>query len=87
MRSRDQVKRRAYRAALYGAGTRSRTRDLLITSQLLYQLSYTGVMAGEYIESVELVKPSCLIRLKKIGELMSVRFEGSGAGWGRAECM
>ena len=30
---------------LYGAGTRSRTRDLLITSQLLYQLSYTGVWA------------------------------------------
>ena len=28
---------------LYGAGTRSRTRDLLITSQLLYHLSYTGV--------------------------------------------
>ena len=28
-----------------GAGTRSRTRDLLITSQLLYQLSYTGVWA------------------------------------------
>jgi hypothetical protein len=27
---------------LYGAGTKSRTRDLLITSQLLYQLSYTG---------------------------------------------
>ena len=25
-----------------GAGTRSRTRDLLITNQLLYQLSYTG---------------------------------------------
>ena len=25
-----------------GAGTRSRTRDLLITSQLLYQLSYAG---------------------------------------------
>ena len=30
---------------LYGAGTRSRTRDLLITSQLLYQLSYTGIGA------------------------------------------
>ncbi|CAI8837102.1 hypothetical protein EMIT0P260_20393 [Pseudomonas sp. IT-P260] len=30
---------------LYGAGTRNRTRDLLITSQLLYQLSYTGVWA------------------------------------------
>lgn len=26
----------------FGAGTKSRTRDLLITSQLLYQLSYTG---------------------------------------------
>jgi hypothetical protein len=26
-----------------GAGNRSRTRDLLITSQLLYQLSYTGM--------------------------------------------
>jgi hypothetical protein len=25
-----------------GAGTRSRTRDLLITNQLLYQLSYAG---------------------------------------------
>ena len=32
-------------AANYGAGTRSRTRDLLITSQLLYQLSYTGKAA------------------------------------------
>ena len=28
--------------ALNGAGERSRTLDLLITSQLLYQLSYTG---------------------------------------------
>ena len=27
---------------LHGAGTRNRTRDLLITSQLLYLLSYTG---------------------------------------------
>ncbi len=27
---------------LNGAGTKSRTRDLLITNQLLYQLSYTG---------------------------------------------
>ena len=31
---------------LYGAGTKSRTRDLLITSQLLYQLSYAGVKHG-----------------------------------------
>ena len=29
-----------------GAGTKSRTRDLLITSQLLYQLSYTGSEAN-----------------------------------------
>ena len=27
---------------LYGAGTKIRTRDLLITNQLLYQLSYAG---------------------------------------------
>ncbi len=26
----------------FGAGTKSRTRDPLITSQMLYQLSYTG---------------------------------------------
>ncbi len=32
----------ALRGFEYGAGTRNRTRDLLITSQLLYQLSYTG---------------------------------------------
>ena len=57
--------RRAFFGTAYGAGTRSRTRDLLITSQLLYQLSYTGVMAAEYTEPVGLVKPSCLIRLKK----------------------
>ena len=30
-----------------GAGTKSRTRDPLITSQLLYQLSYTGKERGE----------------------------------------
>ena len=29
-----------------GAGDRSRTHDLLITSQLLYQLSYTGIYGG-----------------------------------------
>lgn len=31
---------------LLGAGSRSRTHDLLITSQLLYQLSYAGLSAG-----------------------------------------
>ena len=29
---------------LIGAGTKSRTRDPLITSQVLYQLSYTGLL-------------------------------------------
>ena len=29
-----------------GAGDRSRTDDLLITNQLLYQLSYTGRESG-----------------------------------------
>ena len=33
-----------YRNQESGAGTKSRTRDLLITNQLLYQLSYTGVV-------------------------------------------
>ena len=42
---------------LYGAGTKSRTRDLLITSQLLYQLSYTGVMGDEYTGMFWLVNP------------------------------
>ncbi len=29
-----------------GAGDRSRTRDILITSEALYQLSYTGTPGG-----------------------------------------
>ena len=29
-----------------GAGERTRTADLLITNQLLYQLSYAGMCAG-----------------------------------------
>jgi hypothetical protein len=42
---------------LYGAGTRSRTRDLLITSQLLYQLSYTGVLGDDYSDWLGSVNP------------------------------
>ena len=30
----------------FGAGTRTRTEDLLITNQLLYQLSYAGQACG-----------------------------------------
>ncbi len=33
-----------------GAGRRARTDDLLITNQLLYQLSYTGVSLVDYSE-------------------------------------
>ena len=40
-----------------GAGTRSRTRDLLITIQLLYQLSYTGVVGADYRDLISRVKP------------------------------
>ena len=31
--------------AINGAGTRTRTADLLITNQLLYQLSYAGLLS------------------------------------------
>jgi hypothetical protein len=31
-----------------GAGSRIRTDDLLITNQLLYQLSYAGVYEGKH---------------------------------------
>ena len=48
---------KAFSGTLYGAGTRSRTRDLLITSQLLYQLSYTGVVGADYRDLVCRVKP------------------------------
>ena len=48
---------KAFSGTLYGAGTKSRTRDLLITSQLLYQLSYTGVMGEEYTRMFGLVNP------------------------------
>ena len=48
---------KAFSGTLYGAGTKSRTRDLLITSQLLYQLSYTGVMGDEYTRMFGLVNP------------------------------
>ena len=35
--------------ALYeGAGSRIRTDDLLITNQLLYQLSYAGIYQGKF---------------------------------------
>ena len=41
-----------------GAGTKNRTRDLLITSQLLYQLSYTGTAKVGGILAIFLVSAS-----------------------------
>jgi hypothetical protein len=40
---------KTYNLDFIGADTKSRTRDLLITNQLLYQLSYAG--AGVIIET------------------------------------
>jgi hypothetical protein len=40
---------------VFGAGTRSRTRDLLITNQLLYQLSYAGIVPAIAAEGCELL--------------------------------
>ena len=40
--------------AQYGAGDRIRTSDLLITNQLLYQLSYAGIYFLERETRVEL---------------------------------
>ena len=50
-RTRQKRQSPALRGFEYGAGTKSRTRDLLITSQLLYQLSYTGICGAHYIHS------------------------------------
>ncbi len=41
-RNRDEVRHSGSKTPFTGAGSRNRTRDLLITSQLLYRLSYTG---------------------------------------------
>ena len=43
------------RAVKSGAGTKSRTRDPLITSQVLYQLSYTGLLKCFATPSAEMV--------------------------------
>ena len=40
--------------SISGADTKSRTRDLLITSQLLYQLSYVGTNGAHIMGEVAL---------------------------------
>ena len=46
-----------------GAGRRTRTPDLLITNQLLYQLSYTSISATEWIlaDTASFVKPEFFV--------------------------
>ena len=39
----------------FGAGERSRTPDLLITNELLYQLSYTGYRKNRYCEPANVI--------------------------------
>lgn len=47
----------------FGAGSRNRTRDLLITNQLLYQLSYAGKMGGHFgCPTVILPQPGAIQR-------------------------
>ena len=66
-----------------GAGERSRTLDLLITSQLLYQLSYTGIIWWRMTGSNRR-PPACkagalpaeLILLVKISEATSYSHRG-----------
>ncbi len=52
----------------YGAGTKSRTRDLLITSQLLYQLSYAGnySVSGIFLPASQTVRRILEIKRKQI---------------------
>ncbi len=49
---------------VYGAATKSRTRDLLITSQLLYQLSYCG-NAVHSIKALEITQVEKTFYFKK----------------------
>jgi hypothetical protein len=44
-------------SCVIGAGTKIRTRDLLITNQLLYQLSYTGTVCQRGMRILEQVRP------------------------------
>lgn len=59
--------------AIPGAGERNRTLDLLITNELLYQLSYTGDETGYLNRSVEHVGGSGCQRTITIGRAVRVR--------------
>ena len=49
----------------YGAGNRTRTYNLLITSQLLYQLSHTSILRG-YVLLSQGVAPQVPLPLKSL---------------------
>ena len=42
----EKIAKALFLLCLIGAGDRTRTYDLMITNQLLYQLSYTGMFPG-----------------------------------------
>ncbi len=67
----------APKTRFFGAGTKSRTRDLLITNQLLYQLSYAG-----FSNTIPLSKTSrTLILLSILGTVYLIAESGdSGRG-------
>ena len=47
IRARDWFETEQALTRVKGAGNRARTDDLLITNQLLYQLSYAGIYEGK----------------------------------------
>jgi hypothetical protein len=52
-----------------GAGVRSRTADLMITNQLLYQLSYTGILScSEAITIENTTKSNSFLQAKERGK-------------------
>jgi hypothetical protein len=67
---------------MFGAGTRNRTTDLLITNQLLYQLSYAG-FGLEFVEGGGLFRfKASLTRVLLTIVGRSLR-RGAGPGPGR----
>ncbi len=64
----DKAKRKkpAFPCDGYGANERNRTADLLITNQLLYQLSYVGpcLVTTDFITLNEKIPPVAFFQLK-----------------------
>ena len=74
---------------IFGASDRNWTNDLLITSQLLYQLSYTGKIYGDPWESRtphSAVKGRCLNRLTNGPHMVSYRRFELRTTWLKVKC-